>query len=432
MMEGFSFPCAPTVYPEATLESFFKADPQSVYNPYPLLARRKNFRQARTNPLVELQYWPTPMWALTDHANVLKEIYTCLEFVHELKHVHTIYTPAKRWAQYLEAGALLMVRELLDAEAWDTEATESWRFLRGKINILSAIATRICLSEELLVTAMSFGIIRFVASNFSEYAHWWGELDGLEEASIQYFEKEELRSLYPDFRTLYEGTIKKVIGWATQRDSSILSKLICTFLQGIHINGHPEDWTIDSHQQCLRLAKQVKRMSNPVQLSDWLNEMIDEESFLLGTDFREKLVEETRGTFLEALCHMTQPIPEEDAVANSKGIYCCIYPALLDTQLHIKLSRVYAVHASDDPYVTYIDHDVDVNVKGILKLEAILEQLIARDGICCPYYRIESEACLCTPEWKQSLLRILQWAREGKFGPGGTWRDLPPECSCGV
>jgi hypothetical protein len=73
-------------------------------------------------------------------------------------------------------------------------------------------------------------------------------------------------------------------------------------------------------------------------------------------------------------------------------------------------------------------------VQVTLRVEALLEQIAERDGIYCPYYRISPDvkACPCDPGYKQALLDLLRWAREGKFGPGGTWRDLPPECCSGV
>jgi hypothetical protein len=65
---GFSFPCASIAQPESTFERFIEADPQSVLNPYPLLAHRQNLRQAYTQPLVRIYYWPS-----VDPANGLEE-----------------------------------------------------------------------------------------------------------------------------------------------------------------------------------------------------------------------------------------------------------------------------------------------------------------------------------------------------------------------
>jgi hypothetical protein len=119
-MEGFSFPCASTAKPDATLKDFLKADRQSVVNPFPLLACRQNFGQDRTNPLVKLHYWVT-----SDLEDSLGRIDKLVEFGHEHEHMSTNYTPAKRLAQYLEGAALQRVDELLMAETWDTETEKT-------------------------------------------------------------------------------------------------------------------------------------------------------------------------------------------------------------------------------------------------------------------------------------------------------------------
>jgi hypothetical protein len=230
-------------------------------------------------------------------------------------------------------------------------------------------------------------------------------------------------------------TIKKVIAWAALDESGILDRLISIFLQGIRISGKPENWAVDSHQQCQLLAEQVNRKDNPAQVSVWLTEMIRKEDFLLsGLALRDMVAEKASGTILEALCNMTQAHRawEDTDYSASDLIHLYISPKLLGTQWHIHLDGLIQNRSSGTPNLKYLESE---SVMAVLKLEAILEQLIARDGICCPYYRYKSdmsEACICFPGWKQSLSRLLQWAREGKFGAGGTWRDLPPECSCGV
>jgi hypothetical protein len=76
--------------------------------------------------------------------------------------------------------------------------------------------------------------------------------------------------------------------------------------------------------------------------------------------------------------------------------------------------------------------DSQQNAAGfLLWLESIRQQLDAGKGIYCPYYS-PGIICWCAPFWKKALLRILEWAREGKFGDYGEWIDLPPECSCGA
>jgi hypothetical protein len=161
------------------------------------------------------------------------------------------------------------------------------------------------------------------------------------------------------------------------------------------------------------------------------------------------LAKDSRGTIVENLWQVTRArvtrngrfrrIPKRVGFRSKVNVFdrgrpsIVLYPRLVGKQWHIHPGELHsgrgAVRIESSKYIE------SEPVTVVLKLEALLEQLEERDGIYCPYYRISSavgEACQCKPNWKISLLRILQWAREGKFGPGGTWRDLPPECSCGV
>jgi hypothetical protein len=432
-MEGFSFLCASAANPDASLKAFLKADPQSVVDPFPLIARRKSFHQDRTNPLVKLHYWALPNLE-TVLENDLLNLYQAMRYGHERQHMDNDDTPAKRWAQYLEGAALQRVNEILMAATWDTEAAKSWSELRKINRQLATIASRIRFAEELLATAKSFVKMERLISTNPDFAHWQRRLGTVEDESVAYYEREELRPLFPDFRTLYFGTIKKAIDWAAFDEPGFLAPFLRIFLQGLNISGEPNTWTVDSHQQCLLLAEQVKGMDSPSQLSDWLKEMIrNEDLYLSGLGFQEKLVDDARGTIVEYLCHMIhKPQGENSDLSIPEWVHPYISPKLLGTQWHIQLGAIIQVEASDPPDVSYIE---STPVMIILKLEALLEQLIAGDGICCPYYYYESngyDACICTSDWKKSLMRLLQWGREGKFGPGGTWRDLPPECSCGV
>jgi hypothetical protein len=433
--EGFSFPCPTTERLSAVIEPFFKANPQSVYNPFPLLARRRNFRQARTQPLTRIYYWPT----VNDD---FEEAYEVVEFLHEHGgHIKYHDSPAKALARYHQAARFLRLDKILRAEKWDSDVEKSWNSLCKISKQLSAIANHILLSEELLATAACFEIFGRAVNTFSDYAPWRRDLEKLEDATVAYYEGKEVCQLFPDFRILYFGTIKKVITWASLDDPTVLDKLVSTFLQAIHISEDSGSWAMDSHQQCLLLAEQVKRMDNPVQLSDWLSELIvQEDYFLSGITYLKKLADEGRGTVAEDLWRIAygtttpngliNPMPKKITLENlpcNDRLSIVLTPTLHDKQWYINIGQINKLEGAS--HYNYIESEP---VQVVLKLEALLEQLEGRDGICCPYYRYKRnmpEACMCHPGWKKSLLRILQWAREGKFGPGGTWRDLPPECS---
>lgn len=443
--QGFSFLCPNLEQPGTKFEGFFEADPQIVYNPYPQLCRRSNLRQPRTQPLVKIRYWP-----IDSHDKDVIEVeksYEAAELVHEREHIKNSDTPAKNLARYLQGARFQNLNTIVCSRTWDSEVEKSW-FSLGELNKqLSVIADRILLSEELLAVAQCFVRIESLFNSDPLFSDWCQDLEDLEEASVAYYERTELRHLFPDFRTLYFGTIKKIITWASLDDSNMLKRLIITFLQGLHTSKESESWPRDSYQQCLLLAEEVKRMDKPVQLSDWLSELIAQEDYSYsGKSYIKKLADEGRGNVAEALWQVAygrttqkglfRPMPKKISFktiekSTNRGHHSIVlYPQLIDLKWYLNIGEINQLHGPS--HYIYIDSEP---VQVVLKMQALLEQLEARDGICCPYYRYKRrmpEACMCSSDWKRSLLCTLQWAREGKFGPGGTWRDLPPECSCGV
>jgi hypothetical protein len=444
MEEGFSFPCPNSAQSDVAFENFLKTDPRNIYDPFPQIARRQNFSQPRTQPLARIYYL-----ASTDPLKDELEFHFGIKFAHESGHINNDDTPAKCWARYLHGSRLQKLHTILWAESWNAKAVESWDSLVEINKLLSVIANRICLSEELMATAESFVKLEQVVDAHSFLAHWRRKLGCLEEEAVEYFASEERQPQFPDFGPLY-GTIKKAITWAMLDESGLLNPSLRIFLQGLHMEDNLDNWTVDSHQQCLLLAEQVKRMDNPAQLSDWLMEMIHQEDlYQSGLVFDLKLAKDTKGTVLEALWQVTHrgpkspeglygPIPKnlsfnsKDYLFSKSRLHIFIFPRLLGSQWYIQPSVLLERENTMCVETKYLESDP---VMVLLKLEALLEQVTARDGICCPYYRYSPdspEACECHQSWKRALVRILQWGREGKFGPGGTWRDLPPECSCGV
>jgi hypothetical protein len=215
MMElEFSFPCAYTTQPNDAFERFLNADPQSVHDPFPQIAHRQDFSQPRTQPLVRIYYWPS-----TDPLNDVMKVRHGLKYGHEHGHINNDDTPAKRWARYLHGSRFQRMNTILWAETWDAEVAKSWDSLGEITRLISAIAKRICLAEELLATAESFVKTERVVSTLSGFAHCRKELGHLEEEAVEYSEEEERRPLFPDFRTFYSA-IKKVMTWAEHDNTS--------------------------------------------------------------------------------------------------------------------------------------------------------------------------------------------------------------------
>jgi hypothetical protein len=91
---GFSFPCpCPAKSEDKAFERFIKTaqkDPSKIHNPFPLLAGYETFRQARTQPLINLGYLPT-----TDYYNYGSCLAEKLTLDHEYIHANRSLTPAK-------------------------------------------------------------------------------------------------------------------------------------------------------------------------------------------------------------------------------------------------------------------------------------------------------------------------------------------------
>jgi hypothetical protein len=442
MMENdFSFPCGHAAQSDALFERFLDADPQNISDPFPEIARRQNFSQYRSQPFSRIYYWASP-----DPLNDVMKLRHGLKYGHEMGHLNNDDTPAKCWARYLHGSRIQRVNTILWADTWDTEVANSWLSLQKINELISAVISRIRLSEELLATAESFVKMEVVVNSIPGFAHWRRKSGYLEEEAFEFFEAEEQRQLFPDYRTFYPA-IKKVMTWAYK--SSSLGAKLRIFLQGLHIKGEPNTWTVDSHQQCLLLAEQVKGMDNPAKLSDWLIEMIRQQDLYLGGEvFDHMLAEDGKGTVAEALWQITHrgpnspdglygPLPKKvpfifnNYLFDPSRLSISIFPRFLDTKWYIQpvVLRNYGDYSRVETN-KYLELEP---VMVVLKLEAILEQLLWRDGICCPYYYYRPDIpspCPCQPEWKRALKRLLRWGREGKFGPGGTWRDLSPACSC--
>jgi hypothetical protein len=438
MMDGFSYPCANIAKPDARLIDFLTADHQSVVNPFPLLAQRQRFYQDRTNPLIKLHYW-----ASTDLHLGLEDFVNNVTFRHEKEHMSTHYSPAKNYARVVEARALQKVYVLALSQSWNTVTAKMWRELRREHNRLLTVTARICLSEELLAVARSFESFGRCIKAASDYADWESrKLSDLEEETIKYYERKELRRLFPDFRTLYYGTIKKVIAWAEDEielnNNTVLGSLISSFLQGITNQKKHEGWAVDSYKQCLLLAEQVERMDNSAQLCDWLTEMVIHEGYYFAGVAAQKLLKEVHAhnpVVIESLNQMLEPEEHVEVDAEfptARLLHIFISPNLRNGKWYIQPGEI---HGTENTFWVEREYLKSKPVMEVFKLEALYEQLIAGDGICCPYFGMNTysdDPCICSPGWKECLLRLLQWAREGKFGSDGIWRDLPRECCCGV
>src|ERR671919_127698 len=124
MEQDFSFPCGHAAQEDDAFEQFLAADPQSIIDPFPQIARRQDFSQYRTQPLVRMYYW-----ASTDPLNDILKARHGLRYGHEQAHVNNDDTPAKQWARYLQGNRFVRLNTIVWAESWNTEAAHSWKSL---------------------------------------------------------------------------------------------------------------------------------------------------------------------------------------------------------------------------------------------------------------------------------------------------------------
>src|SRR5918992_4495103 len=194
MEEEFSFACANTDQSDVSFELFLQTDPRNVYNPFPQIVRRQNFSQPRTQPLARIYYL-----ASTDPLKDEFDVHFGMKIAHESGHINNDVTPAKCWARYLHGSRLQKLYTIMCSEGWNTDTVKNWDSLVEINKLLSVIANRICLSEELMATAESFVKLEQVVNSHSSLAYWRRELRHLEEEAIEYFACEEQRSQFPDF-----------------------------------------------------------------------------------------------------------------------------------------------------------------------------------------------------------------------------------------
>jgi hypothetical protein len=271
---GFSFPCPCLVRSKnEKFERFIKTaeiDPSRIYNPFPLLAGLKTYRQARAQPLSCTEYLPTTNPDL--YGSYLEE---ALTRTHELAHLVSDHSPAKVLARFLLGRAFGSLSALLCGLTWDCEMEKSWNELVKIIDDLRAICSAITLSEELLATAISFDVC-------TPYFREMPELIIEKEQKIVAKHTKHSR----DFEELYFQTFKKVVQWDTKEQPSgnplPILLYLDIFLQGIIESRNSSGVRIvegaesglrvvDSAKRCRILAKSVDAMRSGRELHDWLS-----------------------------------------------------------------------------------------------------------------------------------------------------------------
>lgn len=426
MSEGFSFSCPCPESEGDAFEHFLKTartEPSPVYNPWPQTASSTDWRRSRTQPLIRTRYL-----AMADPETLISAKGR-LTFDHEQGHHQHDYSPAHLLARCRLSDGIDDLEMLLFGETWKQK---TWNNLTKNNSELSSICRSISVSEELLATAFSFDAA-------DEGARASQGLETLEKRAVKRYSK-----LYPDFEGLYYQTFKKIAAWEREDyGESGAVGAACLFVQGVEFD--PENGSVrvvDSIERCRILADALKSLKNGTELANWVFQTVPQlEAHLSFTAFGAVI---DRTSFSEAAQHLCTLLRgRKQRVVPSRSlrelhrsvlrfplfvpnrIIVMLYPAELHGRWYIVPMIV------DPPSFGGRSNSQREAVQWLLVFESLRQQLDEGVGIYCPHYR-PSEGCACKPDWREALIRILGWAREGKFGRGGTWRDLPPECNSGI
>jgi hypothetical protein len=271
---GFSFPCTcPARSLNETFERFIEAaktNPNKVQSPYPSLAGLYTYRQARTQPLTKIMYFPTSEEYDTFGESYLDEL---LIYYHEIYHTLSATAPAKLIARLLLGRAYDSLSVLLHRVTWDNKMEKSWDEIK-KINTqLTDICSSILLSEELLATAISVAACSKHSESYSLKA-----LRNKEEEIVTHCSK------LPHFRESYYHTLMKVMQWNNECEYPLVQYLQF-YLQGIKGSQSPRALRLydddvggfivaKSVIRCRILAEHVNAMRSGKELFDWLNQTL--------------------------------------------------------------------------------------------------------------------------------------------------------------
>jgi hypothetical protein len=458
--KGFSFACPTLVNDKDEVFQFQKllnvpkTDYSKIHNPFPQIAYSDNYNQACTNPLLYLWYRPTiDSRQIQDPLkSVLTQFYNPLTFGHEFIHLALADTPAKRYARFILANAYGHLHYMFIPERWYEDI---WDELELANKELKAICEAITLSEELLALALS---VNNMVSSIPQYWHRYAENDGQDEERVKVSQTvmeileeksiNEYQKLFPtsDIAELYYNSFKKIAAW--NKLNNLVLHQVSWYLQGIQ-SKKPWYEVVDSHSRCKSLAEKVKGMENEAGLEDWITEAVSDHeitSSLLALGLliaplklsgKEELTRGQRswfeftgkmGSCLWTLWQGSRPPIENQTISEVLSTTTLKPPSIL---IHL------IPQESDKGW--FIVPRIDNRHKGtraqrqavkvLLPLESLRQQLDERKGFYCPNY--QPGKCNCESTWREKLWRVLQWAREGRFGDG-EWRDLPAECIHGT
>jgi hypothetical protein len=238
------------------------------------------------------------------------------------------------------------------------------------------------------------------------------------------------QKLSPVFAELYYNTFKKII--ERSQEEQTFAPGLTQFLQGIQLRDDFE--VVDSNKRCKLLKEIDMKNASLAEIEDWMLQASEptreseSEKIALALLVEPSGYWSEEGSWLWTLMQGKRPNLEARTSVNLALNTNDFYGSGLSIKLHVRESYK----------GWFIIPFIDDELKGspvqrealamLLPLESFRQQLDEGKGICCPNYT--PERCMCEIYWRESLWRLLQWAREGKFGDG-EWRDLPPEGSCG-
>ncbi len=461
---GFCFDCA------VSNPNHEPIQPELLYNPWPLLIRSKVLDYPRTQPLICTMYTATSL-ALLEKINQRRQrrttrrkpnledrndFYDWFIYLHEYAHHRYLYwTPAKEAAKIFLSLSYYYLDQLQLTSAAD-EIEGNWERFTNCTKILDKIEKKIGFVEELMATAMSINAMEFQTLPGGWWTGFQEELARLKERALANEEKS-----FPGFRAAYkriEPVVKLMYG-----NYDLMGSML-PLIQPIFRFEDEEDedevlMAFDAYPH-LEIVCEMILLGGKHLASQYLKETIESEEARIAMEgwetaltlqidlirdfeaaraennlkshpgiFMQKLLNLARGAFERRGDRLViNPVEHADHSRRTLQDFYTTFttsPAgIMILQRDVRGARsfidMYHYNMSDTP----VPNDVIEDHTNLLFCEGIRQQVVARKGFICPFYKGQQH-CQCKQVVRKMYQRLYDFASRGLFGWGGDW-SLPP------
>lgn len=436
---------------------------ESLYNPWPLLARSDQLEYTRSQPLVRMWYSPISFDAVFDTnerqkhtpanptqltADARADFITWFNALHEGGHLWCLdWTPAKELAKVYQAHIYTVVKQLLFEQRLRTSRIERlWkRFIvySGKLN---EIAKSIGFVEELVATANAIAAMEAYTQPGMVWAGFQDELEACKEEAFQ-----QETEVFSDFQATHARFAPLM---HLMYSDPTLRSYVMPLLQPVHI---PEALDLpyamnsrENMQTVLSLIEGIDRAEVVMQrLQPLHQEMLSGWRIVLGlhvAGMQEAQEEDDPDdTIVRMLWRMTRSDSEAgttESVAEQA--------ALMVEQVRNRIATPHMARVGPDffaglapardkrqafigvkvQWFTTADRSANDTLIGdflnVVFFEGLRQQLRKRKGIVCPLSGYDHVlGCRCPERTYKALKRLSKLAtKDEAFGPG-EWSLLP-------